>query len=58
VVKQQPNKCTALSSNPSIPKRKNAKITRIKRAEGVVQVLKHLPCKHEDLSSNPTDAEK
>jgi hypothetical protein len=24
----------------------------------VVQVLKHLPCKHEDLSSNPTDAEK
>jgi hypothetical protein len=34
------------------------KITKAKRARGVVQVVEQLPSQHEALSSNPSTAKK
>jgi hypothetical protein len=43
-----------------LSKKQNAipKITRAKRPGGMAQVVKHLPSKHEALSSNPNTAKK
>jgi hypothetical protein len=34
------------------------KITKVKRAEGVAQVVEHLPSKSKGLSSNPSTIKK